>query len=119
MFNLSSVHLSNRELRALRRVKRRLPISARCANVLRRISFVDVQSTFCFSRFCICRITDSGLRFLDFKNSERSDRRWTRSIAVISALISLAALIVSVVSLLLSARAMQAQGLLPEWIKLR
>lgn len=119
MFNLSSVHLSNRELRALRRVKRRLPISARCANVLRRISFVEVQSTLCFSLFCICRITDSGLRFLDFKNSERSDRRWTRTLAVISALISLSALIVSVVSLLLSAKAMQAQGLLPEWIKLR
>lgn len=51
MLNLSSVYLSNRELRALRRVKRRLPISARCANVLRRISFVEVQSTLCFSRF--------------------------------------------------------------------
>ena len=119
MFDFSSVHLSNREMRALRRVKRRLPITARSADVLRRISFVDVQSTLCFSRFCKCRITDIGIRFLDFKNTERSDRRWTRSIAVISALISLAALIVSVVSLLLSARAMQAQGLLPEWIKLR
>ena len=118
MIDLSTVHLSNHEMRALRRLRKGFPISSRNAEVLRKCGFAVIRSAMFFGKICKCRITDVGTRYLDVKNLERADRIWNRSLAVASVLIATAALVVSVLSLLLSAKSMQAQGLLPEWIKL-
>ena len=118
MVDLNAFHLSNREMRALRRVRKKLFISFKNAEVLRKCGFAVTVCPMLFGKVCKCRLTDVGIRYLDAKNLERAERIWNRSMSIISVLTATAALIVSVLSLLLSAKAMQAQGLLPEWIKL-
>ena len=96
---LDKIILSNRELRALRRVRKRKAISCRNMDVLRRSGLAREERYISPLRCWVCRITDRGNRYLDMQNRIRSDQRWTRTLSVIAIIVSLASLYVSILAL--------------------
>lgn len=96
---LDKIILSDRELQALRRVRRRKPVSVRNMEALRRRGLVREERYIPPLRCWICRITDHGKRYLDMQNRIRAEHRWTRMLSIIAIIVSIASLYVSILAL--------------------
>lgn len=104
MKNTNEIYLSRNERSAFFKVARGQSISRDMQRKLGSSGLVRVLSYHPSNDRSRCELTQSGERYLDYLTDKRNDRRWTRGLAIVALIVSVAALCVSALSLWLQYR---------------
>lgn len=91
------------EVRTLRRIKAGKVFSNHpVANSLCKIGLAEAGIFARHDRICVYRITDDGMRYLEYRRIFIEEKRWDRSVTLLSLILSVIATVTALFSLLRS-----------------